>query len=145
MAALDEYLTARATQDIKRRAANCFVALDDEGRIAGYYTLAATSINLTDIAQAEVKKLPRYPLVPAALVGRLAIDENFQGKKLGAALLIDAAARACKSDAAIYALIVDAKGATARAFYAHLGFTHFASKPMSFYMPLATLLKAVDK
>jgi GNAT superfamily N-acetyltransferase len=142
VAALDDYLATRATQDIKRRIGNCFVALTDDDRIAGYYTLAATSIPLPDITDSDAKKLPRYPVIPAALIGRLAIDQHFQGKKLGGALIIDAAKRAATSEAAIYALIVDAKDATAKAFYEHLGFAPFRSKPQSLYLPLATLLSA---
>jgi GNAT superfamily N-acetyltransferase len=140
--ALDDYLATRATQDIKRRIGNCFVAVTDDNKIAGYYTLAATSIPLPDITEADARKLPRYPVIPAALIGRLAIDQRFQGKKLGGALIIDAAKRAATSDAAIYALIVEAKDATAKAFYEHLGFATFRSKPRSLYLPLATLLSA---
>jgi GNAT superfamily N-acetyltransferase len=138
--ALDDYLTTRASQDIKRRIGNCFVAVMDDNQIAGYYTLAATSIPLPDISDADAKKLPRYPVIPAALIGRLAIDRRFQGLKLGGALIIDAARRAATSDAAIYTLIVEAKDETARAFYEHLGFMHFRSRPLSLYLPLATLL-----
>ncbi len=76
----------------------------------------ATSIPLPDVTDAESKKLPRYPVIPAALIGRLAIDQRFQGQKLGGALIIDAAKRAATSDAAIYAMIVDAKDETAKAF-----------------------------
>jgi GNAT superfamily N-acetyltransferase len=141
--ALDNYLAARATQDIKRRIGNCFVALTDDNMIAGYYTLAATSIPLPDITDTEAKKLPRYPVIPAALIGRLAIDRRFHGKKLGGALIIDAAKRASTSDAAIYALIVEAKDETVKAFYQHLGFVSFRSRPLSLYLPLVTLLSAI--
>lgn len=140
VAALDDYLATRASQDIKRRIGNCFVAVTDDNRIAGYYTLAATSIPLNDITDADAKKLPRYPVIPAALIGRLAIDQHFKGMRLGGALVIDAAKRAATSDAWIYAMIVEAKDETAKAFYEHLGFVGFRSKPLSLYLPLATLL-----
>jgi GNAT superfamily N-acetyltransferase len=142
VSALDDYLTTRATQDIKRRIGNCFVAVNDDHQIAGYHTLAATSIPLPDITEADAKKLPRYPVIPAALIGRLAIDQRFQGQRLGGALIFDAAKRAATSDAAIYAIIVEAKDQTAKAFYEHLGFICFRSKPMSLYLPLATILNA---
>jgi GNAT superfamily N-acetyltransferase len=142
VSALDDYFTTRATQDIKRRIANCFVAVTDDSHIAGYYTLAATSIPLPDITEMDAKKLPRYPVILAALIGRLAIDQRFQGQKLGGALIIDAAKRAATSDAAIYAMIVDAKDETAKAFYEHFGFIGFRSRPLSLYLPLATLLSA---
>jgi GNAT superfamily N-acetyltransferase len=140
VSALDDYLATRASQDIKRRIGNCFVAVTDDNQIAGYYTLAATSIPLIDITDTDAKKLPRYPVIPAALIGRLAIDQRFKGMRLGGALIIDAAKRAATSDAAIFAMIVEAKEETAKAFYEHLGFVCFRSKPMSLYLPLATLL-----
>jgi GNAT superfamily N-acetyltransferase len=142
ISALDDYFTTRATQDIKRRIGNCFLAVTDDHQIAGYYTLAATSIPLPEIAEADAKKLPRYPVIPAALIGRLAIDQRFQGQKLGGALIIDAAQRAATSEAAINAIIVDAKNETAKAFYEHLDFICFRSRPMSLYLPLATILNA---
>ena len=101
---------------------------------------SATSIPLIDISDTDAKKLPRYPVIPAALIGRLAIDQRFKGMRLGGALIIDAAKRAATSDAAIFAMIVEAKEETAKAFYEHLGFVCFRSKPMSLYLPLATLL-----
>ena len=63
---LDRYLHDLATQDIKRRVSNCFVAIDDAGVIAGYYTFAAASFPLTELSAEETKRLPRYALCPPA-------------------------------------------------------------------------------
>jgi ribosomal protein S18 acetylase RimI-like enzyme len=135
--ALDQYLRERATQDIRRRVSNCFVALGPAGGIAAYYTFAATGIPLTDLAPAVIRRLPRYPTVPAALIGRLAVDQRFRGQGLGAALIVDAIARAMRAEPAIFALVVDAKDDTALRFYQHLGFRRFASHPMRLYLPVA--------
>ncbi|MBL8672100.1 MAG: GNAT family N-acetyltransferase [Alphaproteobacteria bacterium] len=135
--ALDRYLRERASQDIRRRLSNCFVALDKGGRIAGYYTLAATGLPLTALADDEAKRLPRYPLLPAGLIGRLAVHRAFRGLGLGAALVVDAIERSIAADPAIFALVVDAKDEAAAAFYRHLGFQPFVSKPMSLFLPLA--------
>jgi ribosomal protein S18 acetylase RimI-like enzyme len=140
---LDRYLRDLAAQDVKRRVSNCFVALGDGGAIAGYYTLAAASFPLTDLPKDMTKRLPHYALLPAALVGRLAIDQRFQGHRLGSALVMDAVARAARSESAIFALIVDAKDDAAIAFYQHLKFQRFASKPMSLFLPIATALEAL--
>jgi ribosomal protein S18 acetylase RimI-like enzyme len=142
---LDHYLRELATQDIKRRVSNCFVALDDDDAIAGYYTFAATSLPLTELSSKEIKRLPRYALFPAGLIGRLAVDQRFQGQRLGAALVMDAAARAARGDPAIFALIVDAKDDSAIGFYEHLQFRRFVSRPMTLFLPLATALQALDK
>ena len=56
-----------------------------------------------------IKKLPRYPTVPAVRMGRLAVDQSFKGQGMGGALLADALARAARSEIAAYALLVDAK------------------------------------
>lgn len=136
--ALDRYLAELASQDIKRRVSNCFVAVNDDGAIAGYYTFAATSLPFTELAPAQAKRLPRYPLIPAALVGRLAVDERFKGQRIGGILVTDALRRCARAELAIYALVVDAKDDNAASFYSHLGFMRCASRPMSFYLPVAT-------
>jgi ribosomal protein S18 acetylase RimI-like enzyme len=140
--ALDRYLREIAMQDAKRRVSNCFVAVDDAGAIAGYFTLAASSIPLDELSEATKKRLPRYPLLPACLIGRLAVDRRFRGRGLGGALIIEAAARASRAEPAVLAMIVDAKDEKAAAFYEHHGFSRFASRPKSLYLPLATALKA---
>ncbi|ESQ78554.1 GNAT family N-acetyltransferase [Asticcacaulis sp. YBE204] len=140
---LDRYIRTQATQDVKRRISNVFVARDVDGAMAGFYTLAATSLPLTELPPEEIKRLPRYGLLPAALIGRLAINRRFQGQGLGGALIIDAALRAARSEPAIFALIVDAKDDKAVAFYEHYGFRRFISRPDSLFLPMATVLKAI--
>jgi ribosomal protein S18 acetylase RimI-like enzyme len=135
--ALDRYLRELATQDIRRRVSNCFVALDATSKIAGYYTFAATSLPLTELPPDQAKRLPRYPSLPACLVGRLAVDQGFRGHGLGSQLIVDAIARAMRAEPAIFALIVDAKDEVALGFYEHLGFQRFASRPMTLYLPIA--------
>lgn len=142
---LDRYLRELATQDIKRRVSNCFVALDDDDVIAGYYTFAATSLPLSELSPEETKRLSRYALLPAGLIGRLAVDQRFQRQRLGGALVMDAVARAARGDPAIFALIVDAKDDAAVSFYEHLQFRRFVSKPMTLFLPLASALQALNK
>ena len=127
--ALDVYFARQATQDVRRRASACFVAVEAKtGKVAGYYTLAAGSVPLTDLPEALTKRLPRYPSVPVARVGRLAVDKALHDKKLGGALLADAAVRAMRSEVAVFALVVDAKDNAAEAFYLHHGFERFGTK-----------------
>ncbi len=137
--ALDRYLRLQATQDVRRRIANCFVAIaEGTPRVAGYYTLASTGIPLVDLPPAIARKLPRYPSVPAALIGRLAVDREFRGRQLGAALLADAAVRVSASATASFTLLVEAKDGSAASFYARHGFVAFASRPSLMFLPLAT-------
>ena len=135
--ALDGYFARQATQDVRRRASACYVAVAvHSGKVAGYYTLAAGGVPLTDLSEELARKLPRYPSVPVAKMGRLAVDQAFQGQKLGGALLADAALRALRSEVAVYALVVDAKDDAAEAFYSHHGFQRFGTKPRQLFVPL---------
>lgn len=107
---------------MRRRITACFVALDAVDVIAGYYTLASTSILPADLLTSLAKKLPRYPSVPAIRKGGLAVDAAFKGQGLGGAFLADALHRALKSEIAAFALVVNAKDLSAAAFYLHRGF-----------------------
>lgn len=136
---LDRYLARQAGQDMRRRVSNCFVAIPDGGSaVAGYYTLAAASIPVQDLPSEQTRRLPRYPVLPAVLVGRLAVDQRFRGQQLGAALLFDAILRALRAEPAVLTVIVDAKDETASAFYRHHGFQAFGARPSSLFLPIET-------
>ncbi len=142
--ALDRYFRTQVTQDIRRHLANCFVAVESaSSKIAAYYTISAASIPLDELPPGETKRLPRYPTVPAVRIGRLAVDQRFQGRGLGAALLADAAARALKAEAAAFTLLVDAKDDRAVAFYERFGFRLLASRPRTLFLPLAVARKVL--
>ena len=135
--ALDQYLERQASQDVRRRVSACYVAVEvTSGKVAGYYTLAAAGVPLTDLPEALTKRLPRYPSVPVARVGRLAIDQAFHGRKFGGALLADAAVRAMRSEVAVFALVVDAKDDSAAAFYRHHGFQSFGGNALQLVVSL---------
>lgn len=140
---LDAYLKYQASQDMKRRVAACFLAIDTAtGKVAGYYTLSAAQVLLSDLAPDWQKKLPRYPAVPSVRLGRLAIDRGYQGRKLGAALLANAVARALRSEIAAHMMIVEAKDEAA-AFWRHHGFRPDPFQPLQLFAPLATLALAL--
>ncbi len=141
--ALDRYLREQATQDVRRHVTACYVAVESPGaRIAGYYTLAAGGIPLTDLPEPLARRVPRYPSVPVVRMGRLAVDQAYRGRKLGSALLWDAGTRALRSEIAAFALVVDAKDEQAAAFYRHHGFVAFGSQPRQLVLPLATFTRA---
>ena len=135
---LNRYFSHQVTQDIRRRVAACFVAVAPTGAIAGYYTLASASVPLAGLPPDTARKLPRYPSVPAVRMGRLAVDGQFKGVGLGAALLADALTKALGSDIAAFALIVDAKDDTAAEFYRHHGFIAFGDNSRALFLPLTT-------
>ncbi len=143
---LDRYLRTQANQDIRRHIANCFVAVPERGKsVAGYYTLAASSILIGEVPPEMARRLPRYPLIPTVLIGRLAVDRQFARQSLGSALLYDAVARTMRADPAVFAVVVDAKDEIAGNFYTRFGFRPLASRPLSFFLPVATAAKLIEK
>jgi ribosomal protein S18 acetylase RimI-like enzyme len=127
--ALDSYFVRQVSQDVRRHVCACYVAMEiSSGKLAGYYTLSADGVLLSDLPVHLAKRLPRYPSAPVARVGRLAVDQSFRGEGLGGALLADAAVRAARSEVVVFALVVDAKDDSAVAFYRHHGFEGFGSK-----------------
>jgi GNAT superfamily N-acetyltransferase len=142
---LDRYLREQASQDIKRRIVACFVAVDIESRdVVGFYTLTATSVALDALASEIIKKLPRYPLVPAALLGRLAVAVSSQGKGLGGALLADAFLRVARVEMGVFAMLVDAKDEAAQRFYERYGFTLLSAEQRRLVLPIATAVRAME-
>jgi len=143
---LNAYFRTRVSQDVRRNYATCFVAIDKEGdRIAGFYTLAMGSVPLGELPEDIVKRLPRYPQVPVVHLGRLAVDQNYQGQKIGGSLLADAIARSIESEIAAYAVVVDAKDKNAVAFYEHFGFLPLSRSPRTLFLPISKAIKNLSK
>lgn len=137
---LDRYFRTQVTQDVRRRVAAAYVAIEGESEaIAGFYTLSAADVLLAELPPELTKRLPRYPTLPAARLGRLAVDARFRGRGLGSVLLTDAARRAAGSEVAVFALVVDAKDEAAEAFYRHHGFQGYGSAPGKMVAPIASL------
>ena len=142
--ALDTYLQHQASQDVRRRVAQVFVAVGDSPeQIAGYYSLSAASFDKAELPIELAKRLPRYP-VPAAVLGRLAVDHRYQGRRIGESLLLDAARRVLRAGAAlaVYAIVVDAKNERARSFYERYGFRSFPNTRRRLFLTLETFIKA---
>src|SRR6185436_15878100 len=103
----------RARKEMEARASACFVLvpLNDPSRIAGFYTLSAAEIAMANLPEPIRKRMPRYPALPATLLGRLARDEAFCGQGLGDRLMLDALARAIGGSAEVgsIAVITDSK------------------------------------
>lgn len=139
---LDRYFQTQVTQDIRRRITNCFVVVFVEtGDIAAYYTMASASIPTPDLPEEEIKRLPRYPTMPAIRIGRLAVDKKHQGRGVGRMLVVDAMNKALTSPAATYALLVDAKDDQAVLFYQKNSFRQLTGLPRILFLPLATVQK----
>ena len=139
---LDNYLQKQANQDIKRKLSACFVLNDQEmDLIKGYYTLAQNSLSQSLIPTQFQKKIPNsYKSIPTTLLGRLAIDNRFQGKGVGKLLLIDALRRSYEISKSIgsFAVVVDPIDEDAEQFYAKYGFIKLPDSGKMF-LPMNTI------
>lgn len=146
--ALDRYLQEQAGQDRRRRCASPFVLVPVAGSptILGYYTLSSYGVDIGELPVAVAKKLPRYPLVPATLLGRLAVDARHHGRGIGEFLLLDALHRAYDhaTDVAAIAVIVEAIDPAAARFYQRFGFIPLPSTNGRLFLPMKTISDLIN-
>lgn len=137
--ALEEYIRRLAEQHKRRGISSVYVLVDSAAPefILGFYTLSAAEVDVTQLAEEDRKRLPRYP-VPCFRMGRLACRTDQQGRGIGK-LLVGCAVDRClkaREQVAAYALIVDAKDEVARSFYEHFGFKPLLDRGHTLYLPL---------
>jgi GNAT superfamily N-acetyltransferase len=142
---LDRYLKVQAGQEARKNIAAPFVLVLSDGTVAGYYTLSATAVNVGELPEQTTRKLPRYPLIPATLLGRLAVDRRHRGKRYGRFLLADALCRAARSESASFAVVVNFKDADARRFYERESFLPFPNQPMKSFLPMANIAELFSR
>jgi GNAT superfamily N-acetyltransferase len=118
---LDDYLRNRALASNAGGGSSCFVTCR-EGRVVGYYALAASSVTHADCSGRIRRNMPEP--VPVILLSRLAVDRKEQGNGLGADLLRDAITHTIQAaeHIGVRAMLVHALHADARQFYLHHGF-----------------------
>jgi predicted GNAT family N-acyltransferase len=142
--ALDNYLQQHAGQEIRKYVATTFILTEKQNLDAiGYYTLASIAVDAGELPESIAKRLPKYPQLPATLLGRLAVAKKYQGQRLGELLIVDALRRSIKSskEVASMAIIVDAKCDKILNFYKHYGFIQFSSYQNKLFLPMATAAK----
>lgn len=132
---LDQWLRRRARANQVSGASRTYVVAL-EGRVVGYYCLSSGGLDLADAPGSIRRNMPDP--IPVAVLGRLAVDQRWQGKGLGAALLQDAALRAAQAAAilGIRGLLVHAISEEAKGFYEHYGFAASPNNPMTLVLSL---------
>jgi len=144
VASLNKYLKTQAKQDQKRRVSACFVFCEEQSVLA-YYTLSSASVGLDELPAKIQKKLPRYPRVPATLMGRLAVDRTARGRRLGERLLFDGLFRALDASQAVasHAVLLDALDVDPDPipFYEQYGFQRMSEGSRTLFLPMATIVK----
>ncbi len=150
---LDDYFRRHAVPNDRRNIGRTYVlrrSADDEASlppVLGFYTLSMAAIPSAQIVPIVEDKLPQYDM-PVALIGRLAIDERAQRRRLGEKLLIDALRRVVNAAATFgcIGIIVDAKDEAAERFYVTYGFATVVATdwPHRMFLALATAREALD-
>jgi GNAT superfamily N-acetyltransferase len=145
---LNVYLQRYARQNHESGGAKCFVAVpaDAPADVLGFYTLSPGSIEYSRTPAIVKKGLARYD-VPVFRLGRLAVDQKIQGRGLGAALLLLAAARCIRvaNEVGGVGLLIDAKNDRAAQWYAGDGALALLDAPLSLVLPLAVAADALKR
>jgi GNAT superfamily N-acetyltransferase len=144
---LDEWFRRRASQDDRRNIARIFVATDDALGIVGFYSLSSFTLSLGELPDEIARKLPRYPAIPAALIGRLARDIRARGKGIRELLLADAIRRILEAarSLASFAIVVDAMDETAVRFYRSFGFVQLPNHPQRLFLLTSVAAEALRR
>jgi predicted GNAT family N-acyltransferase len=137
------YLQQQASQEIKKRVAAVFILTPDGKTIAGFYTLSQYAVDAGELPERLMKDLglPKYPQLPATLLGRLARSLEFRGQGVGELLLMGALKRALDHSKAVasVAVVTDAKDEAAKAFYERYGFIKLPAPANRLFLPMKTI------
>jgi GNAT superfamily N-acetyltransferase len=142
---LNTYLKRFAFGNQSAGAAQTYIAVAED-RVVGYYSLTTAHVEYAESPERLRKGLARHP-IPVILLARLAVDHGWQGKGLGAALLLDALRRilGAADIVGVRAVMVHAKDEAARRFYEHFNFDPSPADPLHLFLLLkevARLLKS---
>ena len=135
---LDDFIRYRVSQYARRKLGQTYVAVRaGDTAVLGYYTLAAGSVSFEHLPADATRRLPRHP-IPVVLLARLAVDQSFQGVRLGERLLLNALGRCLvlSDSVGVHAVEVLALDEGAAGFYRKYGFTPMLDAPLRLYLPI---------
>lgn len=140
---LDAWLRQRAMKNQATGASRTFVACDGR-RVGAYYALASSAVAVVEATGRFRRNMPDP--IPVVVLGRLVVDQSFQGKGVGRALVRDAGYRVIQASdiIGIRGLLVQALSAEAKAFYEHIGFYASSLDPMTLMITLADLKASLE-
>lgn len=139
-ATLDNFLRVLVTQYEKRGLARTHVATEPGAAIvAGYYSICAGGLDPSELPENLKKKLPKHQ-TPTVHLGRLAVDLNFRGRRLGEFLLMDAIEKAIQlsEGVGVFAVEVWAIDESAGEFYKKYGFIQLLDHANHLLLPIKT-------
>jgi hypothetical protein len=144
---LDRYLRERALQDQRRGVAVGYVLIEAAtGSIAGHYTLSSTALEPQGLPAEMLRRLPRYPLLPATLLGRLGRHARYRGGGVGPRLLAGAllCSRRLSREIASLGVVVDAVDEHARSLYERHGSMRLVDDEHRLMLPMAPIDTLMD-
>jgi GNAT superfamily N-acetyltransferase len=142
---LDRFLIRHALQAQQANSSQTYVGLSDH-EIIGFYTIVAGEVGHAEAPERVVKGMPRHP-IPLLVLARLAVHTNWQGRRVGAGLLLDALGRTLQvaDMVGVRALAVHAKDDQAISFYRHFGFTPSTTDPRHLFMIIKDVRGAAER
>lgn len=136
--ALNLYLRNFARQDMRRELARTFIIRQEEDdKVLGYYTLCSGALDVSELPDNLLKKLPKYP-IPVVRLARLAVDNKQQSKGYGELLFADSLFRTSLAgeNIGVYGIVIDAKHEKAKQFYQQYGFQSISTNPLLLFSSL---------
>jgi GNAT superfamily N-acetyltransferase len=135
---LDNWLKRRARANQVSGASRTYVVCENN-RVAGYYALASGVVTV-DSAPGRFRRNMPDP-IPVAILARLAVDHDWQGRGIGRALFRDAARRVSQAAdvIGIRGIVVHAISEEAKKFYVALGFDPSPSESMTLMVTLSDI------
>ena len=137
---VNDWLQTKALQNQEKRLSATKVLLDQEGSIAGFFSLATGQVDFGDLPPELARKLPRRAL-PVAILAWLGVSRAYQGQKLGV-LLLAQALRDCHGAGqtfAFVAVILDCVDERAKTFYRRWDFAELPGSPFRLFLSSQTL------
>ncbi len=139
---LNDYLQRYARQNHKKGIAKTWVMVNsnNEQVPVGYYSISMAELQRESLSDEEKKGFPRYPL-PVIRIGKLAVDKQLQGQRLGELLLVDIFKRGIRisQDIGVVGFLVDAINERAKQFYLKYGFSPLVNSPLSLFLPMTRI------
>lgn len=133
--AVNDWLRMKALQQQSKRLSVTKVLLDEQGSIAGFYTLATGQADFGDLPPDLARSLPRRAL-PVAVLAWLGVDQRHQQRQLGDRLLAQAL-RDCHlagETFAFIAVVLDCIDDRAKAFYQRWDFQELPGSPYRLFL-----------
>lgn len=139
---LTHWLVEKARHNQQEGASSCFVVCDDNDLgVVGYYALAAGAVQRAVAPGSIRRSMPDPP--PMAVLGRLAVHEDYAGQGIGSGLLQDAVRRCLRTaqDMGVRALLCHAIDQAAKEFYLHHGFVESPVEPLTVMLSLSSIAR----